>query len=570
MPIDRRSLPRAVAAALLTLAGLSQPTRALAQPLWREAIDRYNAAATLRVTGPYALAGGERRTGDVAVLHGPVAIDGALDGALVAINADVRLGPTAVIEGTVLIVGGRFERAEGSRIEGEVRQQAEVLRYRVEDGVLRVEEPRLRDWTPRSDRDREPPEARTELFHVSAGTYNRVEGLPIRIGPTLRRRTAWGSVEAATHGVLRTAGPVAWDRGTLGHEASVQLRIGGVRALTIGARAVDRVDAIEAWQISDTESGLATWIAHRDQRDYYGRHGGEMTVGGRVGGYGSLDLFAGRERWRSVEARDPVTLGRAREAWRPNPLVDVGVVDLHGVRLRIDTREKLRSPLTGGWFVQADVERGRGRLLAALDPRMLPAPLDIAPLLPQDVAYTRGFLDARRRTRVSPGTELSLRLVAGGWLGGDRLPLQRRLSVGGPGSIEGYDFRRAPDGDADVLTCGGTGIWPGDATQCDRVLLAQAELRQPIGRAWRLGGRDWSIGVDARPSWVLFADAGRGWTVPGLGDPSLAAAGIPPLRTFRTSLGLGVDFGGLGLYLAKAASSGAEPPNVLLRVGRRF
>ncbi|MEY2733972.1 MAG: hypothetical protein RL340_1031, partial [Gemmatimonadota bacterium] len=39
---------------------------------------------------------------------------------------------------------------------------------------------------------------------------------------------------------------------------------------------------------------------------------------------------------------------------------------------------------------------------------------------------------------------------------------------------------------------------------------------------------------------------------------------------FRTSLGVGLDFGGLGLYLAKAVSTGREPMNLLLRVGRRF
>ena len=59
------------------------------------------------------------------------------------------------------------------------------------------------------------------------------------------------------------------------------------------------------------------------------------------------------------------------------------------------------------------------------------------------------------------------------------------------------------------LSSGGIGIWPGDATHCERMLLAQAELRQPIGFDWRIGGDDWSIGIDERPSWVLFADAGR-------------------------------------------------------------
>ena len=567
-------LGRVIVASVLLVSVLpgaagAQGGRGRETPTWREAIARYNAPGTTRVDGPYTLEATGRTSGDVAVLTGPVRIAGTIAGHLVAVNADVRLDASAVIEGDLLVLGGTLDRAPEARIGGEVRLQAEVLRYRLEDGVLVAEEMGLREWLPADARDRAPRGSSTELFHVSAATYNRVEGLPVLIGPKLRRRTTWGSIDLAALGLMRTAGPIAWDRGTLGHDASLQVRVGDAKAIAVGARAFDRIDAVEAWQISDTESGLATWIAHRDQRDYYGRHGGELTIGGRAGGYGSVDLFVGRERWRSVEARDPVTLSRAREAWRPNPIVDVGVVDLSGVRLRIDTREKLRSPLTGGWFVQADVERGRGQLLPALDPRMLPA-LDFAPIVAQDVAYTRGFLDARRRTRIAPGTELSLRLVAGGSLGGDRLPLQRRVSVGGPGSVEGYDFRRAPNDAVDVFTCGGIGIWPGDATQCERMLLAQAELRQPIGFDWRIGGDDWSIGIDERPSWVLFADAGRGWMRPGTGDPALEASGIPPLESFRTSLGLGIDFGGLGLYVAKAVSTGREPMNVLLRVGRRF
>lgn len=547
----------------------AQGGRTRETPTWREVITRYNAPGTTRVDGPYALEAAGRSAGDVAVLTGPVRIAGTVAGSLIAVNADVRLDASAVIDGDLLVLGGSLDRAPEARVGGEIRLQAEVLRYRLEDGVLVAEEMGLRDWSPADTLDRAPRGTSTELFHVSASTYNRVEGLPILIGPKLRRRTAWGSIDLATLGLVRTAGPVAWDRGSLGHDTSLQLRIGEAKAIAVGARAFDRIDAIERWQISDTESGLATWIAHRDQRDYYGRHGGELTLGGRAGGYGSVDLFVGRERWRSVESRDPVTLSRSREAWRPNPIADVGVVDLRGIRLRIDTREKLRSPLTGGWFVQADVERGHGRLLRALDPRIM-SMLSFAPILPQDVAYTRGFLDARRRTRIAPGTELSLRLVTGGSLGGDRLPLQRRVSVGGPGSVEGYDFRRAPNDAVDVFTCGGIGIWPGDATQCERMLLMQAELRQPIGFDWRIGGDDWSIGIDERPSWVLFADAGRGWMRPGTGDLALEVAGIPALRTFRTSLGLGIDFGGLGLYVAKAVSTGREPMNVLLRVGRRF
>ncbi|MFM9014709.1 MAG: hypothetical protein ACKORK_14360, partial [Gemmatimonadota bacterium] len=201
--------------------------------------------------------------------------------------------------------------------------------------------------------------------------------------------------------------------------------------------------------------------AHRDLRDYYGRHGMAGSIGGRIGEEVSLDLLVGSERWGRVEARDPITLNRAREPWRPNPFMHTGVVDLTTLRLRIDTRERVKAPWTGGWYVQGEIESGRGDLIGPPPPWPTIAGQDgarLSPLIaPQPVPtrFQRAFLDARRRTRLSPGTELSVRLVAGGWIGGDALPTQRRLSIGGPGAVEGYDFRRVPTGETDVFTCGG-------------------------------------------------------------------------------------------------------------------
>ena len=150
--------------------------------------------------------------------------------------------------------------------------------------------------------------------------------------------------------------------------------------------------------------------------------------------------------------------------------------------------------------------------------------------------------------------------------------------MGGPGAVEGYDFRRVPAGEADVFTCGGVADgWYGRPALCERMALAQVELRQPIGFDWEFAGDDWRIGINDRPSWVLFADAGRGWNrdaqdwlSPATNAAVFDGAGLPPLSSFRTTLGLGIDFGSIGLYAAKAVSSGKEPMNLLLRVGRRF
>ena len=72
-------------------------------------------------------------------------------------------------------------------------------------------------------------------------------------------------------------------------------------------------------------------------------------------------------------------------------------------------------------------------------------------------------------------------------------------------------------------------------------------------------------------SWVLFADAGRGWKVAAdPGGTAIANGEWPPLRSFKIDLGAGIDFGGVGLYWAKAVSDGGEPVRFMVRLERRF
>jgi len=530
-----------------------------------QAVSLWNNPSTTRVIGAYDVPAGAEASGTIGVLNGPAVISGTLRGTLVAINADVRLVSGARITGDVIVVGGSVRRADGVTVDGETRVQAELLRYTLDGERIEPEGFTPGDWRPRIGEGDVRRTAYTELFFTAARTYNRVEGLPVTIGPRFRRTTDWGRVDIEALGVLRIAEPMRWDRSTIGHDARTEVRLGKDYGLVVGGRLFDVIEPIEDWQLRNAEAGLLAFVMRRDLRDHYGRHGAEASIGGRIGEELALKAAFGSERWRSVNVRNALSLFNDRTPWRMNPDVDIGTMHLLSLRLDIDTRERVRAPWLGGWYVAADIERGRGTLNRTLQPIFGYGPAT-------DVEYTRGFLDARRYTNLSPGTQLNLRIVTAGQLGGNELPLQRKFSVGGPGSIEGYDFRRAPY-DADVFTCGGIATMDGRATLCDRIALAQVELRQDFRVNWvRTDWNDdwWRPGFNGRGQWVLFADAGRGWTV-GDGPAEVRFdKGIPPLSSFRTSLGLGLDFGGLGVYLAKAVSTPEEQVNVLIRLGRRF
>jgi hypothetical protein len=168
---------------------------------------------------------------------------------------------------------------------------------------------------------------------------------------------------------------------------------------------------------------------------------------------------------------------------------------------------------------------------------------------------------------------LNLRLTGGGWLGGSELPTERKMSLGGPGTLPGYGFREmgmTPD----VLQCSSGFVQAGVPGQCDRIALLQVELRSRFfAGSLRDDASDdwWRPGLNGRMEWVLFADLGRGWLVgPQDGGMSYPSGLLPPSSSYKSDLGLGIDFGGLGVYAAKALSDSSEGVHFIVRLTRRF
>jgi hypothetical protein len=539
----------------------------------RRAADIWNAAGTTRAIGAFDLAAARTVDGDVAVLNGPVTVTGVIRGSLAAINADVRFAPGARVDRDVIVVGGTITGADSATLGGQILQQAELLRYHLAGDVLELDrEPVYDDTWWRRHRIRKEwlrGEASSEFLYLASRTYNRVEGWSFVAGPRIHRPTSWGAVHVDLFAVGRTASPMRWDNESVGHDASVEVQFGRPIGVSLGGHVFDVVQPTETWQLGDGEAGLAAALLHRDFRDYYGRHGGEVFARFRAGTEADLTLALSNEQWLNRPARDPWSLMHGSSPWRPNPLMDAGSVHLFSTRLRVDTRDRESSPLAG-WYVNAEFEQGGGTLSRFGSPVAT-----FAPVSPEPVWYSRGFVDIRRYNRVAPGLSLDLRVATGGWLAGDPLPTQRRLGLGGPGTLPGYAFR-SPAGD-DLLTCGGGFVQQGTPAQCDRVALAQVQLRSGfLFDAWRDDSRDdwWRPGFNTRTSWVLFADAGRGWMVTdgAPGSPlHLGRNALPPLDSYKVDVGAGVDFGNLGFYWAKAVNNaGDDPIRFFVRLQHRF
>jgi hypothetical protein len=531
----------------------------------REVVALFNATTTLRATDKLEIAAGREVSGDVAVLNGPLTLGGHVTGRVLAINADVILLRGARVDGDLLVVGGEVEGSEGATIGGELRIYHPSLRY-TQDGEQLVAAPAAggseEQWWRRLERRGRRNFNRLEI--ANAGVYNRAEGLPVRIGPTLYRDQGWGHLRLDAAAILRTESSFSSSTPDVGHDLRLEARAGRQFGATLGGRLFEVVEGVEQWQLSNAEVGLASFFFHRDYRDYFGRHGGQLYAALRATEDADLTLSYGDERWSSRATRDPFTLTMNGLAWRENPQVDAGRFHVAHLTLRIDTRNDVFDPWAG-WYLLADFERGVGTIDAA---GPTSAGVRATPL--GTTRYQRAFVDVRRYNRLAPNAQLNLRLVFGGWVSGDPLPLERRLSIDGPGTVPGFDFRST--GGTDVGTCS-EGIAPaGRPAQCERVALAQLEYRSDLHLSVSRGsGASRLTRFRADGAWVFFADAGRGWLVNAPGSAlNVGRHEFPPLSSYRTDIGAGLDFDRLGVYVAKALSVPKEPVNVFVRVRHRF
>jgi hypothetical protein len=546
--------------------------RALPRVVAEEVIRFYNDPATTRLVGRTRLPNGNEWRGNVAVRSGPVFVGGRVQGSLVVINGDLRFEAGGEVTGDVIVVGGIADSTHG-RIGGALRQYREPLLYRLHNEGDQLEyAPNLRRRLPvlGAKVSWGTEASRSSLTIATGGTFNRVEGLPIVFGPLFDwklQRNVRLRIDAL--GVFRSAGDLSDSRSDLGYMFRGEFRSGDVRPVGIALRAFDVVSPVEDWGLHSSEIGWSSFLFGRDYRDYYLNKG----WGGRVFVQPerplTLALEARREWHTSVGVQDPWTILRNSDLWRPNPPIDEGHFTTVTATAAIDTRNDVDDP-SAGWLARFTFENSRSS-------DVIPhagVPATVRDSIPTDGSYqfNRMFLDVRHYARISPSGRIHLRMVGGGWMGGDPLPLQRRLSLGGPEPMPGEPFR--------AVACNETIVDPSFADSklaaCDRVLAFQAEYRGHVKLNWSYNptsGRDeprdegtpfWLEGLDL----VVFANTGQSWLV-GNGPGQLSAGQIPSLSSWLVDVGLGLDWSGFGVYIAKAVTTG-ERIRLTARLEHRF
>lgn len=519
-----------------------------------------NDPATLRLPGDSHIPADSLLQGDVVVM-GALHLAGRIEGDLIVIQGDLEMEPGARVAGDLTVIQGEARGSDVATISGTLTAYQRGSRF-VQRGEHRREVaadlPRLR---------RDMPSGSSFRFSVQGGHYNRVEGLPVMVGPMLDTGGR-SPFRAETRLVWRTEGQPTFARDRIGYEVRAEQFLGAGRQLRIGGGVHSGIDPIEAWGLADGENAWSTLLLTNDERDYFERRGWRAFVRATPRDL-PLDITVEYrdDRHGVVGAGDPWTLFRSGREWRAQPLVAEGELQSAVVTLEVDTRDDHRDPLDG-WFVRTSWHRGLDGALAlpVADPGPGAAP-DFEP------RFSAGFLDVRRYHPMGHHGGLALRGVAGGSLDRDALlPPQYQHALGGVGSLPGHSPFTADCGARSAVVS--LERDDRDATMfpfygCDRFALAQVEYRGPLNL--HLGfsppddrGKAYRHSHHRGLSWAVFFNAGRAWAGGDWGGIERADA------TTLYDAGLGLLFGSGGIYWAVPLGDEGNGSTFTVRLNRRF
>ncbi|MFN2384284.1 MAG: BamA/TamA family outer membrane protein [Gemmatimonadota bacterium] len=244
--------------------------------------------------------------------------------------------------------------------------------------------------------------------------YNRVDGLTPAWGLALQ------PVDPARTPAIGARLAAATSHERLYWHLWIEQRLPLPGAVLARAEHFHRTTTFDDWKVSVRENDASTFLAASDLLDWWRERGYRLSLDAETGGGtlgGRVSVFGAAQH--SEPNRSPFALF-SEENYRANPPVAEGTLRSVSLQVRVDTRD-VQSPLlpAPGWSATGEWERSGGWLGGALD-------------------FSRVTADVRRYTRLGGDAWWDTRLVWMGALDGDGVPPQRRVNLGGPGSLRGF------------------------------------------------------------------------------------------------------------------------------------
>jgi len=472
-------------------------------PRWvqEDVINFFNDPSTIHFTGRTRIPSTRVVVGDVAALGGPFTIAGEVDGDLVVVNGDLVFESGGAVSGNVLVVGGRVFGEDLGTVGGDLRIFSEPLRY-VQQGDRISSAGRPED---RRDYGPNLPWGDARITIKSGQNYNRTEGLPVMVGPSFRTAGA-NPLRLDLLAIWRTDMGFELNQEDFGYALRAEQALGGRNNLAVGGTLFSTVDPIEDWSLTNLEASLATFILHKDYRDYYERTGWSAYARFRLP-YTPVELKAEffDEEHDFMPVASPWSITKNDDPWRDQPLVAEGDLQFLEGTLTIDARNDPTEP-SDGWYLKARAQRGLGgRILIPSHPASDDIDSEIIEAQEFDTGFLLGFLDLRRYLRINPGASLNLRGVVGGAINHVPPPPQFQHALGGEGSLPGYRLFSVDCGARDVHgvfdhRANGTVIrnevFP--KYGCDRFFLVQAEFRGNLFVDWDFGSGEGGAAIHGK------------------------------------------------------------------------
>jgi hypothetical protein len=230
-------------------------------------------------------------------------------------------------------------------------------------------------------------------------------------------------------------------RDAAGYSLGLERPFFKARRLFLGAEIHDVTATDDSWRISPIEQSLVALGFKNTFRDYYRRRGVQAFSALRMGATNEVSAILRRDRHESLANGTDFSFFRDDHDFRPNPRVDDQHVNTLILGYTLDTRG-MGEPGQAITYEQhlADDLFGFGR-------RQLPGlrvewTSELAGHgLGGDAQFDRHIFSTRGYLSFSPRQLWSARGLFG--FSSGALPIERRFSIGGIGTVRGYRFKEA-------------------------------------------------------------------------------------------------------------------------------